>query len=317
MPPISAWLELDGSAKYQVARFQAIAPTSPARTTFSAIPCGSTTPLATVVATFSERNAPAKLRRAEPSTASRGEIARVETLVAIAFAASWKPFVKSKKSATATTATSVKFIASSSGVLDDDVSDRVRDRLAGIDRALERLEDVLPANHLPRAHLLVLEERRHGVADDPVAVVLEPLHLSDGLARAAKVAQHAERPLQLRGRLDQNPALIERLLHRRLNPVEVEQIRGLLDVVDDVVDGLRQVIDVLAVEGRHVLGVEELEDIGGQTVALVLELLDARMRHRDVWRLAEADLGQASRLMRGSSGGGKQVVELCRAGNER
>ena len=41
-------------------------------------------------------------------TAARGESARVETLVAIEFAVSWKPFVKSKKSATATTATSVR-----------------------------------------------------------------------------------------------------------------------------------------------------------------------------------------------------------------
>ena len=41
-------------------------------------------------------------------TAVRGVSARVDTLVAIAFAVSWKPFVKSKKRATATTATSVR-----------------------------------------------------------------------------------------------------------------------------------------------------------------------------------------------------------------
>jgi len=42
------------------------------------------------------------------NTASRGERARVETLVAIELAVSWKPFVKSKKSATATTVTRVR-----------------------------------------------------------------------------------------------------------------------------------------------------------------------------------------------------------------
>ena len=47
------------------------------------------------------------MRTAALSTAARGDSARVETLVAIEFAVSWKPFVKSKKSATATTATSV------------------------------------------------------------------------------------------------------------------------------------------------------------------------------------------------------------------
>jgi hypothetical protein len=46
------------------------------------------------------------LNTAATATATRGVIARVPTDVAIAFAVSWKPFVKSKASATATTATS-------------------------------------------------------------------------------------------------------------------------------------------------------------------------------------------------------------------
>ena len=67
-------------------------------------------PLAIVAATFSETNAPRKFSTAALSTAARGDSARVETLVAIEFAVSWKPFVKSKKSATATTATSVQVV---------------------------------------------------------------------------------------------------------------------------------------------------------------------------------------------------------------
>ena len=107
MPPMSAWLELDGRPRYHVTRFHVIAPTSPASTTFSVIASGSTMPLAIVAATWSETKAPRKLRTAALSTAARGDSARVETLVAIELAVSWKPFVKSKKSATATTATSV------------------------------------------------------------------------------------------------------------------------------------------------------------------------------------------------------------------
>jgi hypothetical protein len=101
-----AWLELVGRPRYQVIRFHVIAPTIPASTTSSVITLASTTPLATVAATSSDTNAPRKLSTAAPSTASRGEMARVETLVAIALAASWKPLVKSKKNATATTALS-------------------------------------------------------------------------------------------------------------------------------------------------------------------------------------------------------------------
>src|ERR671914_1258521 len=77
-PPIRAWDELDGSPKYQVVRFQAIAPIRPANTTVGVITPPSTTSLATVAATSSEMNAPTKLRIAAYPTAIRGDIARVE-----------------------------------------------------------------------------------------------------------------------------------------------------------------------------------------------------------------------------------------------
>ena len=46
-------------------------------------------------------NAPTKFSVAASMTANRGDIARVATAVAIAFAVSWKPFVKSNASAVA------------------------------------------------------------------------------------------------------------------------------------------------------------------------------------------------------------------------
>ncbi len=57
-------------------------------------------PLPTVFATAVVANAPARFAIDAISTAIRGESARVETEVATAFAVSWKPFVKSKTSAT-------------------------------------------------------------------------------------------------------------------------------------------------------------------------------------------------------------------------
>src|SRR5436309_15253923 len=61
-PPIRACDELDGRPKYQVARFHAIAPTRPAKTTVGVITSALTTSLATVAATASEMKAPAKLK---------------------------------------------------------------------------------------------------------------------------------------------------------------------------------------------------------------------------------------------------------------
>ncbi len=61
-PPMSACEELDGRPKYQVIRFQAIAPTRPAKTIVGVIAPASTTSEAIVAATASEMKAPTKLR---------------------------------------------------------------------------------------------------------------------------------------------------------------------------------------------------------------------------------------------------------------
>ncbi len=93
-PPISAWEDDEGSPKYQVIRFQVIAPTSPASTTTRpALPDGGWITSATVFATCWPRRAPTKFMTAARPSAIRGVSARVETDVAIALAASWKPLV--------------------------------------------------------------------------------------------------------------------------------------------------------------------------------------------------------------------------------
>ena len=58
-----------------------------------------------VLATSVDRNAPTRLRLAARSTATLGFSAPVAMGVAIAFAVSWKPLVKSKNSARAMTST--------------------------------------------------------------------------------------------------------------------------------------------------------------------------------------------------------------------
>ncbi len=76
-------------------RFHTIAPISAAATMVS--PCmsfgGSMMPLPTVLATPVPRNAPTRFITAAMARAARGVSARVDTEVAMAFAASWKPLV--------------------------------------------------------------------------------------------------------------------------------------------------------------------------------------------------------------------------------
>ena len=57
-----------------------------------------------------------------------------------------------------------------SRVLDEDVADAVRGGLAGVDRVLERLVDVLPADHDHRVDAVVLEEARARRARDVVGL---------------------------------------------------------------------------------------------------------------------------------------------------
>src|SRR5215210_4721477 len=153
----------------------------PAKTISGVIRSASTMPSATVAATASERNAPAKLSTAAYPTASLGAIARVEMDVATTLAVSWNPLVKSKASAAATTITRIRSPSTCSGVLDHDAFEDVRDPLGRVDGLLEPLVDVLPADD---DHGIdpVVEQGSHGLTTDAVAVVLQPVDL-DGVAR--------------------------------------------------------------------------------------------------------------------------------------
>src|ERR671918_3163673 len=129
----------------------------------------------------------------------RGAIARVEMEVATTFAVSWKPFVKSKASAVATTMMTVRSSPSTSatypvaaapalGILDHDALEDVRHVLGGVDGLLEALEDVLPADHDHGVDAGV-EQRGDRLAGDPVPVVLEPVDLDRVVRHVLEAAQ--------------------------------------------------------------------------------------------------------------------------------
>lgn len=65
----------------------------------------------TVLATSVDRKAPTRFRTAASVTAVFGFMAPVAMGVAIALAVSWKPFVKSKNSASAMTSATMKVIS--------------------------------------------------------------------------------------------------------------------------------------------------------------------------------------------------------------
>ena len=114
-PPTRACDELVGRPTHQVIRSQRIAPTRPPKITAEATMARSIMPRPIVEATAVPKpKAARKLKAAAQNTAWPGVSTRVETTVAIEFAASWKPLMKSNVSATkirASTATSVGSIS--------------------------------------------------------------------------------------------------------------------------------------------------------------------------------------------------------------
>src|SRR5688572_32315320 len=100
---------------YQEIRSHAIAPIRPAAITENETTPRSIIPEPTVFATaVPNPNAATKLKNAAHATAWPGDSTRVDTTVAIELAASWKPLMKSKHSASrisAQTTSSVESIA--------------------------------------------------------------------------------------------------------------------------------------------------------------------------------------------------------------
>src|SRR3989454_3810877 len=98
---MSAWEDDVGSPSHHVMRSHTIAPTSPARITVASTMARSTSPFPIVLATAVPNTKTAmKLNVAAQTTAADGDRTRVETTVAMEFAASWNPLTKSNASAT-------------------------------------------------------------------------------------------------------------------------------------------------------------------------------------------------------------------------
>src|SRR5689334_6259727 len=139
-------------------------------------------PLPIVLATaVPSRKAAAKLKKAAQTTASFGESTRVDTTVAMLFAASWKPFKKSKVSATRTvSATSISPVFT--GVRS---SRGGRPGLAHASSALQnnRFQHVGSVLGLVGGHLQHLEQFLDLDQSDGVFFVLE--EVADGFATYA------------------------------------------------------------------------------------------------------------------------------------
>src|SRR6266699_819812 len=155
---------------------QMMAPPSPAKITVASTAARSTSPLPMVFATaVPNRNTAMKLNPAAHTTAADGDKTRVDTTVAKEFAASWKPLMKSKHSATRRWRGQTRRTRASR-VLDRDGLEIVGDVFRLVERALQVVVDLLPLDHFERVPL-GFEHMAEGLVVDRVALFLELLRL--------------------------------------------------------------------------------------------------------------------------------------------
>src|SRR3989441_8162596 len=287
-PPMRACDDDTGSPSHQVSRFHAMAPTRPPRMTQRSMATGSTTPLPTVVATFTPKpNAATKLKKAAQATATFGDRVPVDTTVATELAASWKPFRKSKTSATrmmAMTESRAWSMGGSPGsaravrtvllVLQDDALEDDGNALAGVRGRLEGLDDLLRLDDEDRIAPRI-EDARHGLAVQPIPFLLELVDAGAVLHDRPGVLQvHARLPDLLRLPVD-DPRQIGRVGDLAAHLEQHGTAGDRVDQIDHVVHARPEVVDVLPVDRRDEGTVQRLHQPVDQHVAAVLDLLDA------------------------------------------
>src|SRR6266550_14943 len=203
------------------------------------------------------------------------------------FAASCRPFRKSKISAVTIKPIRTGMLnARSIGqrplqVIDDERVDLVRDVLQTVDDFLEMIVDLGADRELHRAAavLAICQEQR--LASLIVQFVGALLDAHDLLGQRvesgcvlADVAQQRHRAVhQLRG----SQRILAHLLHLRLETAHLEQrddLRGLVHLVDGVVERADQVLDVGAVERRDEGPAHRDKNLPGDLIGLIFERED-------------------------------------------
>jgi hypothetical protein len=202
------------------------------------------------------------------------------------------------------------------GHLEGDALDHVDHVLAAIRDRLHRLVQLLPLDHLDGVRP-PFEQRRELVAQEPVRLVLQPIHLHRVLVvEGRQRAQAAHRAVGLLRGLHDDPGHLDRALGRGLDLVEQEPIRHRVDQVQHVVETAGERVDVLPIDRGDEGGVEAAHDLVGEGVARVLQVLDLLGLSLGV-RVVEGQLLERPR--RGHDVGGlllEQIEELLFPGKQ-
>ena len=208
-------------------------------------------------------------------------------------------------------------------VLQQDGAHGVGHVLAGVAALLHAVEDLRPHQHAHGVVVVLGVQLADDLEVQAVGLLLVGVHVHDELLERLRLLEVAE---VHHGLVERHAALLDkagelfRIVMHEVDVVHVEALHDVLDVVDDVVEVLRQLDDVLALDGRDEIGGHRLEDGVVDFVALVLDLVRAVHDAAQVLGLGEVLDGLDEQLglfhrHRGLFFKGVEVVELVLLGH--
>src|SRR5262245_32484437 len=235
-----------------------------------------------------KRKTARKLKAAAQYTAMRGLSTRVETTVAMAFAASWKPLIKSKTRATPIrrrtrggAVSSWKMPAKSSaagmsGVLEHDAFDQIGDIFAAIEGVFEEFVNLLPLDDVDRVRTL-LEEPRHALPEDGISLVFEPIDFHADLQHVHRIlqpTQSAHSLLDLLNSLEEHRPELVRFRRHVLDVIHDDALAGGIDEIQDVIHAGDELMDLVTIERSNKGLVEGFEGAVRNLIPGMLNVFD-------------------------------------------
>src|SRR4029453_13232539 len=229
-----------------------------------------------------------KLKVAAQYTASRGVSTRVETTVAMAFAASWKPLIKSKTRATPIRTRTrggaarswripVRLSAAGmSGGLEHDAFDKIGDIFAAIKGVFEEFVNLLPLDDVDRVRAL-LEKPRHALPEDGIPLVFEPIDFHADLQHVHRILQPTQSAHSLLDLLDSFKEHCPELVRFRCHVLDIihnDALAGGIDEIQDVIHAGDELMDLVTIERGKKSFMEGFEGAVRNIIPGMLDVFD-------------------------------------------
>src|ERR1700722_11433717 len=220
-------------------------------------------------------NAAMKFQNAAHATARNGVSTRVDTTVAIEFAASCQPLENSNASVRKTTTIRSEKLdmGRRSGGLQDDAFDDVGDVFTFIDSSFDDFKNFLPLDDLHRIFLFIKKLRDQRAAQ-PIAFVFAAIDLDGVFQRSFRRAERVYARRNLFGGAHEYSHQVDRAFADRADAIQHKAARRGVDQIDHVIQPAAKFVNIFAIERRDEGLIQFGQDGVRDFVAVVFDRLD-------------------------------------------